>query len=88
MSYWIIDMGEKSALNFKSVSSGTSLPLPIRADDAKHLIAAAFQAPDDNPRAEFQGVLADKMVHGVRVRVVGQQSHFDIPWSAIAQGQV
>lgn len=84
--YSIISKGTRSILNYRTNHSGSTYPLPISAEDAQALILAAFKAPDTEPRAELHGVLADKMATGVRVRIVGDNSHFDLPWSAIAQG--
>ncbi|MET4130032.1 hypothetical protein [Roseovarius sp. MBR-6] len=84
----IIDRGTKCALNCVDIHFATNLPLPIQADDAKALILAAFKAADHQPRRELHGVLADKMTFGVRVRVVGQDAHFDLPWSIIAQDAI
>ena len=84
--YCIIDKGTTCALNFRGLATASNFPLPIQADDALHLITAAFKSPDSEPRAELHGVIADRMTFGVRVRVVAQPGHFDIPWEVIARG--
>ena len=84
--YCILSQGTKCALTMVDYHVASNLPLPIQADDAKALIYAAFQADPADPRREFHGVLADKMASGVRVRVVGRDSWFDIPWCNLARG--
>jgi hypothetical protein len=57
----------------------------ISPTDLHTLILAAFRSPEDAPRAELAGVVADRTQAGVRVRVVTNQSWIDIPWDAIAR---
>lgn len=89
MHYSIIATGPNTAtLAYQNNHTGTTLPLPVSAEDLKALIGAAFKAPDSSPRVELHGVLADKMSDGVRLRQVAQTSWFDIPWSIIAQDAI
>lgn len=62
------------------------LDVPIPPDDLYALIIAATKTDDMPPRAELGGVIADRTPEGVRVRVVANTSHFDIPWPIIARG--
>ena len=55
------------------------LDIPIPPDDLYTLIIAATKTDDLNLRAELSGVLADRTPNGVRVHVVANTSHFDIP---------
>jgi len=75
-----------SRLIGEEIHTGYHLDVPIPAADLHSLITAAARSPDENPRCELSGVLADRIETGVRVRVVANQSHFDIPWNVIAQG--
>ena len=60
--------------------------VPITPDDLRTLIIAAAKTPDDNTRVELSGTLADRTDTGVRVRLVANNSHFDIPWPMIVRG--
>lgn len=62
------------------------LDIPIPPDDLHNLIIAATKTADEHPRVELAGVIGDRTPEGVRVRVVANTSHFDIPWSIIARG--
>ena len=62
------------------------LDVPVPADDLKTMIIAATKTPDEHPRVELSGVMADRIPEGVRIRVVASNSHFDIPWPIIARG--
>lgn len=75
-----------STLLLKTDHSGTTLTFPVPKHDLEALIRAAFKAPDSSPRVSLNGVHADKMSDGVRLRNVAEGSWFDIPWSEIAQG--
>lgn len=84
-NFQIIDIPEGCQFTAETTSSKFSLDLPIPGDDAKALILAAFRSPDEKPRAELHGVLADRTVDGVRVRIVAQNHVMDIPWPVIAR---
>lgn len=75
-----------SRLIGEEIHTGYHLDVPIPANDLHALITAAARTPDDNPRCELGGVLADRTPNGVRVYVVAKTSHFDIPWPIIARG--
>jgi len=62
------------------------LDIPVPADDLEALIAAATKTDDLDPRVELSGVIAERTPEGVRVRVVANNAHFDIPWPIIARG--
>lgn len=62
------------------------MDVPAPAEDLHALIVAAAKSDDLHPRAELQGVIADRTPEGVRIRVVANQSHFDIPWNFIVRG--
>jgi hypothetical protein len=81
----IVETDAGCALHLIDIHTATRLDLPIRPEDAKALIQAAFKSDDDNPRAEFHGILADKTAGGVRVHKVAGNSWFDIPWQVIAR---
>jgi len=59
---------------------------PCDPNDLHALIFSAFKAPDNHPRTELNGVVADKTESGIRVRVVANTCHFDIPWQILARG--
>lgn len=62
------------------------LDVPVSPTDLNTLIKAAFRSPDDQPRVELSGVIADRTQSGVRLRIVANNSWFDIPWEIIARG--
>ena len=70
----------------EDIHTAWHLDVPINLDDLHTLIQAAFKSPDDQLRSELQGVFADRTETGVRVRVVANTSHFDIPWPNLARG--
>lgn len=87
MKYAIYGRGDgASSIVSRSNHTGTSLDVPLNKTDLIAMIHAAFQAPDSSPRVEMNGVTADKMANGVRVRNTVSDSWFDVPWSVIAQG--
>ena len=83
--FQIVETDEGCALVGIDLHTKTHLPLPIRPEDAKALIQAAFKSDDEHPRAEFQGILADRTTGGVCVRQVAKNTWFDIPWPLLAR---
>ena len=81
----IVETDKGSALHGIDIHTTWRLDLPIRPEDAKALILAAFKTDDAQPRVEFHGVLADRTTDGVRVRQVAKDHWFDIPWPIIAR---
>ena len=75
-----------SRLFGEDIHTAYHLDIPISPDDLHTLIIAATKTPDTHPRMELSGVMADRTPEGVRVRVVANNSHFDIPWPIIARG--
>jgi len=75
-----------SRLIGEDIHTAYHLDIPIPADDLQTLIIAATKTRDEHPRAELGGVIADRIETGVRVRVLANNAHFDLPWPIIARG--
>lgn len=83
--FHIIEQDAGCVLVGIDIHTKTHLPLPIKKEDAVALIRAAFKSDDEHPRAEFQGILADRTSGGVRVRQVAKDHWFDIAWPLLAR---
>lgn len=83
--FHIVETPEGCSLVGIDIHTQTRLDLPIPVADAKALIHAAFKSDDEHPRAEFQGILADRTTGGVRVRQVAKTNWFDIEWQLLAR---
>ena len=73
-----------SRLIGEEIHTSYHLDVPIPPDDLQTLIIAATKTPDEHPRSELGGVIADRIETGVRV--VAGNAHFDLPWPIIARG--
>ena len=85
-TFRILPTPHGSRLLGEDIHTASHLDFPISPVDLKHLILAAFKSPDDQPRSELNGVIADRTAAGVRVRVVANNAWADIPWPCIARG--
>lgn len=70
----------------ENMQTAWHMDTPVSPDSLHKLISAAFKSPDNQPRTELEGVYADKTETGIRVRVIANTSHFDIPWQLLARG--
>ncbi|WP_424833046.1 hypothetical protein [Ruegeria sp.] len=81
--FQIVESPEGCRLVGNDIHTSTHLPLPISPEDAKALILAVFKSDDDQHGCEFHGVLADSTANGVRIRQVGKDAWFEIPWKLV-----
>lgn len=70
----------------QDIHTAFHMDVPVSPMDLNHLVLAAAKSDDMHPRAELSGVTADRTPEGVRVRVVANNAHFDIPWPHIVRG--
>ncbi len=70
----------------QDIHTAFHMDVPLAPDDLNQLIIASAKSSDTNPRVELSGVVADRTPEGVRVRVVANNAHFDIPWPHIMRG--
>jgi hypothetical protein len=75
-----------SRLLGEDIHTAFHMDVPLPPDDLHQLIIAAAKSDDLHPRAELMGVIADRTPEGVRIRVVANAAHFDIPWPLIVRG--
>lgn len=75
-----------SRLLAQDIHTAYHMDVPVGPDDLHALIIAAAKSDDMHPRAELSGVMADRTPTGVKVRVVANESWFDIPWNFIVRG--
>lgn len=75
-----------SRLLGEDIHTAFHMDVPVPPDDLNQLIIAAAKSDDLHPRAELMGVIADRTPEGVRIRVVANAAHFDIPWPLIVRG--
>ncbi len=85
-TFRILKAPHGSRLLGEDIHTASHLDYPLEPTDLHDLILAAFKSPNDQPRAELNGVIADRTKEGVRVRVVANNSWTDIPWPSIARG--